>query len=215
MPISMRGFVAKWMPVEFKPLPRFGKEGILIRARPPLLAIKSGRALWQQRNAHPNWYNSAIMRSFRARVEAGKIIIPYAKTTFFKTVGTRRAGEFPEYVKRYAAKAKGKEFARLPFNIGVNAIVELVDKTGRPAHIVMIKRGQNVFEAPGYWDFPAGIVRFRENPVERIKNRIEGELGVKGSQIDFIGKNLEPAPEKNPPALAVHLEKRLANYNIV
>jgi hypothetical protein len=58
---------------------------------------------------------------------------------------------------------EGKKFPKM-FN--VNALLEVDD------NLVLIKRDNRVFSYPGYWDFPAGLVPFGINPLERMSNRI-------------------------------------------
>ncbi len=71
--------------------------------------------------------------------------------------------------------------------ISLNAIIEVGD------NIILIKRPNNVSSYAGWWDFPAGMVYFKDNSLkERLYNRIMDDTKIKKHELD-IKKRIAPA----------------------
>ncbi|MDO8624595.1 MAG: NUDIX domain-containing protein, partial [Candidatus Diapherotrites archaeon] len=101
---------------------------------------------------------------------------------------------------------------RLAFNIGINTIIEIgKGRNGEPTHILMLKRGPHVPEAPKYWDLPAGLLRPGENPREVIQERAAKELGLPTKKLIRIGPGLQPTAKD--AWFALHRTDKANNYN--
>jgi hypothetical protein len=75
---------------------------------------------------------------------------------------------------------KNNKFPKL---LNVNALLEVEDG------FVMIKREKKVYSYPQYWDFPAGLVPFKDKPLERMKDRI-----VTDTELNLEDFEIEPEP---------------------
>jgi len=90
-------------------------------------------------------------------------------------------------------KFKGNRF---PPILNVNAIVEVEDG------FILFKREKKVYSYPEYWDFPAGIVPFKDTPLMRMKDRLVIDTKL----------NSEDFEVENEPFLITHNRKSFALY---
>lgn len=98
--------------------------------------------------------------------------------------------------------------------VGTNSILEVGnDGRGNPTHILFLKRPAEVPEAPHFWDFPAGLVRANEKPMDVLKKRVAVEAGIQPDEIQSIGPGLKPVSEE--VWFALHRIERWNNYNMV
>jgi ADP-ribose pyrophosphatase YjhB (NUDIX family) len=121
-----------------------------------------------------------------------------------------------------AVRTKHKQYAQIDaqahsdhaFNIGINSILEVGrGRDGQPTHILLLKRGPHVPEAPNHWDFPAGLIRAGQSPADVINHRVKTELGIEPHQIRRVGPGLQPTEQD--AWLALHRIDKAHNYNAI
>ncbi len=61
----------------------------------------------------------------------------------------------------------------IPLIVSTNGIIQ-VEKD----YFILIKRDKKVYAYKDYWDFPAGLVPYQEDPLNRLTNRIVEEIGI-------------------------------------
>ncbi len=161
---------------------------------------------------HPNWFDGKIARVGyvqRRSTRHGKgASLPVHETTYF----TRLSHVKGEKHNARALRQEPGRFAKAPYTLGANAIVELVDKRGKPTHIIMIRRPKGV-EAPGSFDFVAGLIQPGKTPVKLLKSRIMKEVGIPQSRLSVLGPGFQKS--RTGEALALNLSERLLNYDSV
>jgi len=191
-------FTPKWRPVEMQPAEREKR-------------MKSAFKSLQKKN--PNVFSVAIRRmgriERRSTREKRNVLLPFGETEFSEWYDFRHS---KTHARRVAGKHPGR-FSASPYNLGANAIIELVDSNGRPSHIVMIKRPKSVPEAPGYYDFAAGLVRKGQSPAEMLKRKIAQETGIPAKSLSILGPDFKKSADGG--AFAMHLNEKVANYNVV
>jgi len=101
------------------------------------------------------WYNGEIFNYLDCEIKNKTLFVKCNKIMFFD----------------YLVDKQQKPFSSK--NIGVNAIIEVEDS------IILIKREEDDFGCPNYMDFPAGILPFNEDPINRLINRIEKDTKLK------------------------------------
>lgn len=119
-----------------------------------------------------NLYNGDILGCVLCKQIDGDIVLECHRFKFFDIILNKIK---PEY---------------FPQMVNVNAIIELKDQNNEE-YILFIKRPEDVYAYPGYWDFPAGLVPFDTPPVERLKDRIQKDLNIQDTN-QFIIPN-EPS----------------------
>lgn len=125
----------------------------------------------------------------------------------------RRSNKLGELVVR-RRKLFDRAHAELPFNIGINCILEVGrDSTGQPTHILLTRRPATVPAEPLSWDFPAGLWRKGQSPLDALNSRIQKELGISTEKLQIVGPDLKPVHE--PVYLTVQRNNELLNYNPV
>jgi len=68
--------------------------------------------------------------------------------------------------------------------ISVNGVIETEDS------LVLIKRGNEVSSYPNWWDFPAGMIHYKDkNLIDRLLERIKQDTNIASSDI-FIEKKI-------------------------
>jgi len=76
-------------------------------------------------------------------------------------------------IKFFDKLMQGIDKDLFPKMIAVNALIFVEDS------LLLIKRPKGVYDQPGEWDFPAGIVPFSTSMEERVFDRIEKDTGIK------------------------------------
>lgn len=190
----------------FKPVP---KKAFL---QPVALEAGDIARLQKIRANHPGWTDNAIARlgNVERKSTRGKkgIAFPLSETSYF----TRLAKVGGKKQVTRALRQAPERFEKAPYTLGVNAIVELVGKGGKPTHILLIKRPKGV-EAPGTIDFVAGLLAAGRTPVELLKTRIMKEAGIPKSRLKAIGPGFKET--KKGEALALNLNEKRLNYDTV
>lgn len=108
------------------------------------------------------FYNGGISGVTNYKITDGTLIVECQRFKFFDVFFKRIKSQFA------------------PDILNVNAIIECKDKNNEE-HMLLIKRGNNVYAYKDYWDFPAGIVNYNEDLMSRLINRIENETSLKAS----------------------------------
>ncbi len=143
------------------------------------------------------------------RKKAG-VLIPTAETKFSKWYGARKG----KNQQKRAVEMKKKRFKKAPYSIGANALIELVDKKGKPTYIMLIQRPRNVATGgPLHFDFAAGLTMAKTKPLDALKKKIREETGIPLSKMNVIGKGFKKSGKGE--AFALHLKEKNANYDIV
>jgi hypothetical protein len=71
-----------------------------------------------------------------------------------------------------------------PQMVNVNAILKFKEKAQKKQeYTLLIKRPDNVYAYPDYWDFPAGLVPYDTPLRDRLVDRIESDTGIKESNL--------------------------------
>ena len=94
------------------------------------------------------FYNSEILICRDYSLRDGKLFLQCLKIPFFE----------------YAVRKQNPEFKMM---VNLNAIIETTD-----SKIILIKRAENVFDYPGFLDFPAGILPADSSLLGRLQDRI-------------------------------------------
>ena len=105
------------------------------------------------------WFNGSILVCNASRVKEDTLIMYCNSEKFFDMVIKRRIS---------------KEHPKL---IGLNAILEIGN------FIVLKKRGPEVYDFRGYWDFPAGLAVSEVSFKERLLDRIEKDTKINRNSI--------------------------------
>lgn len=105
------------------------------------------------------WFNGNILVCNASKVKEDTLTMYCSSEKFFNIVIKRRTS---------------KEHPKL---IGLNAILEVGD------FIVLKKRGPDVYDFRGYWDFPAGLAVSDVSFKERLLDRIEKDTKINRNSI--------------------------------
>lgn len=160
--------------------------------------------------------DSRKINELEVPVTQGKFF-DYMETVLSRGVGMRRWLRKKEKKNQSFRKPSSRELYermhnRSTFNIGMNAILEVgKDMDGQPTHILVMRRPRTVPIEPEVHDFPAGLVRKGQSPVEAVTKRAAEEVGIKPESISLIGPDFKPTKEEI--IFALQRLDRLANYN--
>jgi len=83
-----------------------------------------------------------------------------------------------------------------PLVVSTNGIIEVGDNG-----FILMERDRSVYSYKFYWDFPAGLVPFDRNPLDRLTERIRDEIGIDK-------EHLKP----NPNPIFIEIQKEPFGY---
>ena len=221
-----RGFVAQWFKMKLVPV-ELGPHQTNARGK-----LEFNRMFRAFERMGSNMKNGQITRvGFIPRLrktnsnEIGEIEVPIADGKFFDYIETvlSRGGGLRRW--RQKKEKRGINFRqpssreyyerihnRVTFNIGMNSILEVGQGAGgEPTHVLVMKRPKTVPIEPEVHDFPAGLVRKGQSPVEAVTKRAAEEVGINPRSISIIGPDFKPTKEE--VIFALQRLDRLANYN--
>ncbi|MFH1752166.1 MAG: NUDIX domain-containing protein [archaeon] len=122
-------------------------------------------------------------------------------TDFFHHIYVRKQPEADRIGRTIPRGEKRKKYFARRFHEVPNAVSAIGLLLTADNKVVTIKRGKVLAEA-GKHDSPAGYVFAGESPVEAIRRKLKGEMGLNLNEITFLGRGLRKARNQdNPPAM--------------
>ncbi|HLD58635.1 MAG TPA: NUDIX domain-containing protein [archaeon] len=177
-----------------------------------LLASEKGKNFFNGRIARIGFVNRQARRE---RKRAANFKIPVSEIGFFDWYAASKSREKKSLQAKESktAKTRGRLPEAVPFNLGLNSIIEIGKGAhGEPTHIILIRRPMNVATTgAGYWDLPAGLLMAGKNPVDAVNARSAAEIGIDKSKLKLIGKGLKPV--KKETWFALHRMDNAAVFN--
>ena len=119
------------------------------------------------------FYNGKILVCTSYRKDGEKVIAECSDFNFFDLL-----------LKRFDKKP-------FPFIVSTNGIIEI-----EKDYIILMKRDNKVYAYKNYWDFPAGLVPFFEDPLDRLTKRIYEEIGIEEKHL-----------QANPSPIYIEIQK--------
>ena len=108
------------------------------------------------------YFNGKILGCVDYKIRNGRLLLKCIKINFFDFLHNRIGNH------------------RIPKLVNVNAIIQISD------NFVFIKRDNKVHSYKGYYDFPAGLVFYNEEPLEKLKYKIKEDAGINNEMIKNI-----------------------------
>jgi len=131
----------------------------LDRKNNPLKISYKKRKEFEKEFLSQSWFNGDILVCNASKVKEDTLAMYCSREKFFDMAIKRRIS---------------KEHPKL---IGLNAILEIGD------FIILKKRGSDVYDFRGYWDFPAGLAVAGISFKERLLDRIEKDTKINRNSI--------------------------------
>jgi hypothetical protein len=215
-----RGLVAKWVTFDLRS-----------SSFPPIALSPKGKKILskyikKKQSAGVKLFNGPLLRvGFIPREKSTngmnlkKVTIQTAPLNFFDYLGAvldpqtekllRAAGNR----KKADSRSQVELHEKVPYILACDSILEIGnDGKGNPTHILVLKRNKTVPIEPNVYDFPAGLVRGTEHPLETVRKRTAAEMGIKPEQKILIGPGFKPTNEDAIFALHV-MGRGVLTYN--
>jgi hypothetical protein len=107
------------------------------------------------------WYNGLLMALKEIKQEGDILEVTYGKSNFF------------DFLIMNLTNQKVSPI------ICVNGVIE------SDSHFLLIKRDDNVFSCPNWWDFPAGMVPYENSIMERLFDRIFTDTKINSKDLEL------------------------------
>ncbi|HIJ98562.1 TPA: hypothetical protein H1005_01295 [archaeon] len=208
---SLEIFKGRWLDIRLKP---HHKADFVLKTPTTIFDPFLERELtrYERRKLH----NSKIVCAYDVKRRKNGIILVTTNIDFETIYRFIYSSEFPAHYESEYATHPASIYNRIPHVISVACFIEVAVR-GVPKYLILVRRSKHVLGGKKKIHVIGGLFDAKDGSLQNaILGEIRDEVGIKSSELDFIGENFQVQKKSNnPKAFAFIASRALAQVSVI